>query len=168
MDRKKLSARPKKVRYIDGERFNVLGKSCQLTLSLGRGHGIIGDEIIKLPVSDFSSERVKSALEKCFKRKAQEILIPRTQVISQKIGMHPNKIDIKKYKARWGSCSDRGEISLNWKLIHHPLIWCDYVIVHELCHLVHFNHSKSFWQLVEKYYPDYKNAKRYFSRQNCA
>jgi len=69
-----------------------------------------------------------------------------------------NQLRVKRLKTRWGSCSSLKNINLNIQLIHHPLSLIDYVIVHELAHLVHMNHSKRFWKLVAQYYPEYKSA----------
>ncbi len=68
-----------------------------------------------------------------------------------------NKISIKNQKTRWGSCSRKGNLNFNYKIILLPKKIADYVIVHELCHLKEFNHSRKFWNLVEKGIPNYKN-----------
>ena len=71
----------------------------------------------------------------------------------------PAKISVKSLKSSWGSCSSNRNISFNWKLALAPPEILDYVIVHELCHLVHMNHSLEFWNLVEKVKPDAKACK---------
>ncbi len=63
-------------------------------------------------------------------------------------------------KTRWGSCNSRGIVRLNWRLIQLPLHLVDYVIAHELCHLIEMNHSPAFWRLVAAIYPDYRQARR--------
>jgi predicted metal-dependent hydrolase len=68
---------------------------------------------------------------------------------------------VKTYKARWGSCNHRAELSFNWKLIMAPPAVIDYVVVHELCHIVHFNHSPTYWRLVERHQPDYRVHKQW-------
>ena len=73
----------------------------------------------------------------------------------------PSKIKIRQYKARWGSCNSRKEVSLNYLLMMAPLWVIDYVIIHELCHLVHMNHSSQFWALVKLHCPDYNTAKQW-------
>lgn len=82
-------------------------------------------------------------------------------------GFSYNRVNIKNQKTRWGSCSKKGNLNFNYKILHlpHPLI--DYLIVHELCHLKEFNHSKNFWFLVAQTMPNYKvlrNELRNFSK----
>ena len=80
------------------------------------------------------------------------------------IGVNPKSIIVKSYKSRWGSCSPKGDLSFNWRLVFmpHPII--DYVVVHELCHILELNHSKRFWQHVERHIPDHR-ARRNALRQ---
>ena len=71
------------------------------------------------------------------------------------------KLKLRKMKTRWGVCNKRNNtITLNTELIHYPLVCTDYVVVHELSHFTHFNHSKEFWKLVEKYCKNYKKIKK--------
>jgi predicted metal-dependent hydrolase len=76
----------------------------------------------------------------------------------------PRSFAVRGQTTRWGSCSARGQISLNWKLMAAPLEVIDYVIVHELAHLVHMNHSRRFWDLVGRFHPDWRSAKAWLSR----
>jgi len=71
-------------------------------------------------------------------------------------GFKFNKIAIKNQKTRWGSCSKKGNLNYNYKIVLLPEKSADYIIVHELCHLKEFNHSRKFWNLVERALPDYK------------
>ena len=104
---------------------------------------------------------LKKELEILFKYEALKIFERKTNFYARKIGVYPKKITIKSYKKRWGSCSYKEELSYNWKLIMAPEKIIDYVIIHELCHLIHFNHSKDYWEKVSKILPNYKTSKEW-------
>ncbi|MDA1334651.1 MAG: SprT family zinc-dependent metalloprotease [bacterium] len=76
-----------------------------------------------------------------------------------------NKISIRNQKTRWGSCSKKGNLSFNYKILFLPQAERDYIIVHEICHLSEFNHSPEFWSLVEKTVPNYRDIKKTLRRQ---
>lgn len=89
------------------------------------------------------------------------------QIIEQNVkelisitGLKPNRVRVKQIKYAWGSCSTSKNISINQKLICYSKNAIRYVILHELCHLKHMNHSKEFWNLVESYMPEYKQVKK--------
>jgi len=115
----------------------------------------------KLSDSQQKSGYVRKQLGQFFKHQAQQLINQRLSIISHKIRLKPTKTTIKQYRARWGSCNSRGEVNFNYLLMMTPLLVIDYVIVHELCHLVHMNHSKHFWQLVAQHFPEYKTAKQW-------
>lgn len=75
------------------------------------------------------------------------------------IQVDPSIISIKNYKSRWGSCCANGQIQFNWRLAMAPKAVIEYVIIHELCHLIHANHSKQYWQIVAIFCPNYKQQK---------
>lgn len=77
-------------------------------------------------------------------------------------GVKPNKIRIREIKYAWGSCSSNKNITINLKLIGYSKEAIRYVILHELCHIKHMNHSKKFWELVKSYMPNYKEVKKEF------
>lgn len=68
-------------------------------------------------------------------------------------------VKVKSYKSSWGSCSRSGDISFHWAIIMAPHYIVDYVVVHELCHMIHHNHSPAFWQQVEKVLPNYSECR---------
>lgn len=86
--------------------------------------------------------------------KAEEYLICRSKELAAKYGLVPQRITIRRQKTRWGSCSFSGVVSLNCKLMILRTELIDYVIIHELCHLLEFNHSKRFWNLVKQFVPN--------------
>ena len=80
---------------------------------------------------------------------------------SEIIRVSPREIKVKNYKSRWGSCDKNGRLTFNWHLIKAPHSIVDYVVIHELCHMVQSNHSPKFWHEVEKYDPLYKDHKKW-------
>lgn len=92
---------------------------------------------------------------------AQKFLVQRTELLSKETGLTPASIRIKVQRSKWGSCSSQKNINLNWRLIFLEPASIDYVIIHELCHLKHLNHSNKFWELVETYCPHYKSCEKY-------
>ena len=72
-------------------------------------------------------------------------LEPKTIKYAEQMGVQPTQIKVKEYKSRWGSCNSKCEINYNWKIIMTPHRIVDYVVIHELYHLIHFNHSKEYW-----------------------
>ncbi len=94
------------------------------------------------------------------KRRAWELLPKRVEYFSSIMGVTPTHISINQAKTRFGSCSDKGRINFSCRLMRYPDEAIDYVVVHELSHLKHLNHSRDFWAFVEKFLPDYKERKR--------
>lgn len=93
------------------------------------------------------------------RRAAYELALRRVEYFNQAYKFRYNAINVKNQKTRWGSCSKRGNLNFNYKIIHLPPRLADYVIVHEVCHLGEFNHSKKFWRLVAKTFPDYREIR---------
>ncbi len=94
------------------------------------------------------------------KDKALALVHERVKFYNKTYGFSFNKIFIKNQKTRWGSCSCKKNLNLNYKIVFLPQKHQDYIIVHEMCHLKEFNHSKRFWNLVEKILPNYLNIKK--------
>ena len=111
---------------------------------------------------------VKKQIEKYFKQQAEDIIPLKVAAYSQSTSLIPTNIKIRQYRARWGSCNNRGELSFNYLLMMLPAYVIDYVIVHELCHLQHLNHSKEFWQLVSHHFPNYIKAKQWVKTNQSA
>jgi len=117
---------------------------------------------ISLPVLSTEEENLLNAkilLTAWYQQRAKTVLEKTTQDYASLLGVSYQSIKMKAYKRRWGSCSSRGEISFNWVLILAPRRILNYVVVHELCHLVHPNHSPKFWQLVAQTMPDFAECK---------
>ncbi len=104
-------------------------------------------------------ERITKQQEKELRELARDVLTKKTEYYSNLMGLKYGRITITSAKGRFGSCSSRGDISYSFRLIVYPDRALDYVVVHELCHLVHMNHSKDFYALLEKILPDYKERR---------
>ncbi len=112
------------------------------------------------PHSDLSAVQ-KTALEKRYKDAARDYIPKRVAYFQTMTGGNYTRITIRDQKTRWGSCSSNGTLSFNWRLMLAPPAILDYVVVHELCHLTHMNHSSAFWATVESVYPDYRTARKW-------
>ncbi|MGB0224108.1 MAG: M48 family metallopeptidase [Marinobacterium sp.] len=107
-----------------------------------------------------TDQSIRRQLQSSLKGAAQQQLIARSEQLSSFTGLKPSSVNIGSYTSKWGQCSSRGEISLNWRLIHLSHTLQDYVIIHELCHLKEMNHSPRFWALVSRFFPEYQLAKQ--------
>ena len=110
---------------------------------------------------------VMQSLKKWYLSAAQSTLLERLTYWSGQIGVHPQRLSLRDQKTRWGSCSSRGGISLNWRLIMAPPPVIDYLVIHELCHLRHPNHSPAYWREVACWCPDFRQHRQWL-RQHGA
>lgn len=106
-------------------------------------------------------QTLKLALTKFAEAEARRHLTERLQHWSQIMELKYSGVSFRNQKTRWGSCSTAGHISLNWKLVFAPEAVIDYVVIHELAHLVHANHSVRFWNLVETFDPEARLHRRW-------
>ena len=105
------------------------------------------------------SDVVCHLIESHLKQVAHHYLEPKLTYYAEQIGVEFKSLTVKGYKSRWGSCYPDGRIQFNWRLLQAPSWVVDYVVVHELCHLIHPNHSNLFWDLVNQHYPQTPEAK---------
>lgn len=126
------------------------------------------DETLKKDIIKFENEKfnfyfknedsdINKALIKFYKKEAKKIIEQRLRIYQPKFKTKYKSFVIENVDSRWGSCSSQRNLTFNWKLMLFPLKAIDYVVIHELCHLEHLNHDRSFWRLVGKHCPDYKN-----------
>tara|TARA_B110000305_G_scaffold156104_1_gene172777 strand:- start:104 stop:763 length:660 start_codon:yes stop_codon:yes gene_type:complete len=108
-----------------------------------------------------NQSQLSNALKIWYKDKFKELAIPRLNYFVDKYGLTVNQVRLKRQKTLWGSCSSRNNINLNFLLIMAPLKVIDYVIIHELVHTIHKNHSANFWSAVEDIMPNYKDPKNW-------
>ena len=98
-------------------------------------------------------------------KQAHNLIPARVAYYAPIVGVSYNRIAIRDTKTRWGSCSKDGNLNFNFRLVKMPVEILDYVVVHELCHRIHMNHSKEFWAEVERVIPDYKERRKYLKAQ---
>lgn len=170
----KKPVEPKK--FVSGELHYFLGKQYPIEIVASDKNSVVFDNekiVIRQRVDKSTSQQVSGSLsrqdlvEKLLdrwyleqaKRVFQEISIPLVESM-KKYNVAPKSFAIKKMKTRWGSCSSKGNINLNLHLIKLPEQCIKEVILHELCHLVHFNHSKDFYDLMTAEMPDWKVWKK--------
>lgn len=112
-------------------------------------------------------ENLRPWVEEHLRRLAQEQLTARTLFLAARHGLEPGRVIVRSQSTRWGSCSAKGTISLNWRLVQAPEAVVDYIILHELMHLREMNHSRRFWLWVERVCPGYREAERWL-KENAA
>jgi predicted metal-dependent hydrolase len=151
----------KKLSFMEGETIWFLGCALQLTLFSGPKQVFIEESKLCLYHPNPDPENIEKSLTAFLRKQAQSRLINQALNFESVFPHKATSLKVNTFKARWGSCSESGMIQLNWKLIFAPIDIIDYVIIHEYCHLRHFNHSKAFWSLVSTYCPAYKVAKKW-------
>ncbi|BDU51619.1 M48 family metallopeptidase [Haliovirga abyssi] len=158
----------KEKKYVNGELFLYLGKNYKLEIlkceDLKNTKIELLEDKLKIKINnklESDKEYIKKELYKWYMQKAMEKLEERMKIHSSKNNLYYRSITIKNSKTYWGSCSTNGDINFNWKIIMTPLEIIDYVVIHELSHLIHHNHSKKFWDLVSKSIPDYKIKRKW-------
>jgi predicted metal-dependent hydrolase len=111
-------------------------------------------------------EEISPEEEKLLRKAARVMLPAKTKYYAEKMGLKYGRITITGAKTRFGSCSSEGNISYSFRLMRHPDAAIDYVVVHELAHLLEMNHSDRFWRIVASVFPDYKERRRLLKKGN--
>ena len=164
-EKKKLfQAVPK--RYVSGESYDLLGKSLRLKVEASKEESVYTDGVyIFLKVKDKDDfrhkENMMSKWLKQYQTKVFEELLQEKYLLFEKYGVTYPTLKIRNMTSRWGSCQPKkGIITLNSKLIEAPRNCIEYVILHELVHFIHPNHSRQFWDFVAMMMPDWKERKK--------
>jgi predicted metal-dependent hydrolase len=151
-------------RYLSGETLLFLGEPLRVEVVwtwTSRIEVLRRDTEFEIlaPLASSVVDRSR-AIEQHYRREGRRYLTKRLCHWIERTGMRPRALAIRGQNTRWGSCTSGGLISLNWKLLATPPDVIDYVIVHELAHLQHMNHSPRFWQAVERWLPNYRDLRR--------
>ena len=120
------------------------------------------DEFLYLGVRKKLEDYKIKNLDTFYKKEIQKILPLKIEEYSKKMNLFPTSISYRKNKRTWGSCNYKNGLNFNILLMRFPIELMEYVIIHELAHIKHKNHSKQFWDLVEFYCPDYKKREKIF------
>lgn len=154
---KKIPATIKPKHYYMGMTILYLGESFKVT-STNKGNTKIDfqHKLIYVHEKNHTSELIKSQLMKVYRQHFIQLLSEEIAIYQPYYRVEINTVRIKKLKSRWGSCSSLGNLNFNLNLMMAPRPIIAYVVVHEMCHLMHMNHSKSFWDAVALKVPDWK------------
>ena len=158
------SAPSKSKEYISGESFSYLGRNYRLKLETRASTNVRlvnGRLLVSLPKASRTSANIQMALTGWYKSHAEQKLQEKVKRYAEIVGVKPVSVGISDFKSRWGSCHTNGKIQFNWKIVIAPNRVVDYVVVHELCHMKHHDHSPKFWKLVSKVMPDYLDCKEW-------
>ncbi|TLS78291.1 M48 family metallopeptidase [Mariprofundus erugo] len=154
-----MAVKPKE--YVSGESFSYLGKNYRLKVVSGSPACVKllnGYLVVETP-EPLNPIKTQRLIEGWYREHAEQKFREKSRRYAKQIGVTPASIGIKTFKSRWGSCSPDGHILYNWRVIMAPNRVVDYVVVHELCHLIHHNHSPEFWKAVAKVVPEYQMDK---------
>jgi predicted metal-dependent hydrolase len=139
-------AHPPGKEMVNGESALYLGRQYQIEIVRNSLEEIRFDRRLLIPAS-LTDER-KQVLRNWYRYRAKEKILPRAQKFANDLGVEFANIKIVDNRYRWGSCTTRNNINLNWRLIKAPMYVVDYIIIHELAHLLEANHTSRFWNIV--------------------
>jgi predicted metal-dependent hydrolase len=149
--------------WRDGAPLEYLGRP--LALALAHDPHLTLTELthdarleVRLPRPD-DADAVRAAVVRWYRRHAERHFPDRVAHFAERLGVERPRLFLSDAATRWGSCNARREVRLNWRLMQAPERLVDYVVAHELAHLLHLNHSARFWRVVERIYPDYPAAR---------
>jgi len=158
---------PKEKFYRQGEELLFLGKTYMVSVLQKEIKEkdyveIVGDTL-QVYVDHQEEDAVKTALKRFFYQKCKALVQERIRYYQPQFSTKPKSIFIADDHKNWGTCNGKRELTFNWKLVMAPLESIDYVVVHEMCHMTHLNHDRSFWRLVGKILPDYEKRSNWLT-----
>ena len=151
--------------YVSGEAFSYLGRNYRLKVLHGKPRPVeLKNGRFFVHVQSSGNERenhIRGVLTAWYKSHALDKLADRARLYADRVGVSYRAVRVKDLKSRWGSCTMAGDIHFTWHIIMAPMRIVDYVVVHELCHRAHHNHSPAFWRLLGRILPDYRAHKEW-------
>lgn len=160
LDEWRLRRDAETLRLVDGMQLPFLGTTLEIRLALGANRAVWRTQTppgVTLRLR--SPDDAPQVLERALRKRAIDLFSERLAYFAERMDLRIPTLSLSSARTRWGSCSLRSGIRLNWRLIHFPPHILDYVVVHELAHLREMNHSARFWAVVGQHYPDYRNAR---------
>lgn len=157
-----------KRKYINGEKFLYFGDEYTLKILNASKDNIYleGNYIVVEIKNIFDTSSIKKIIKTWYMSESKKYLIKTNNYYEILIGESVNKLLFGEYKSKWGSCNSKRTVSYDWRIIMAPLEVIHYLIIHELCHITHPNHSKYFWSTVEKFMLDYKIQKQWLRKNS--
>ncbi|WP_102273089.1 M48 family metallopeptidase [Cytobacillus massiliigabonensis] len=161
---------PQEKVYEHGENFLYLGKSYPIKIfqdsNVMQDHVVFKAETLHIYVKHLEDEKIKQALKRFYYQQCKTLVEKSIVSYQSRLKEKPRSIRISDSKTTWGTCDSRKQLTFNWRLAMAPRDVIDYVVVHEMCHLVHLNHDRSFWRLVGSIMPDYKDKENWLALSN--
>lgn len=156
--------------YTHGEAFLYLGQSYPIHIhcevQIAKEYVDFKNGILHVYVNDNQDSYIKQALKRFYYQQCKAIVERQIRHYQQHFKIKPRQIKISDNKSQWGSCNSNRQLTFNWKLAMAPLEVMDYVVVHEMCHLIHLNHDRSFWRLVGRILPDYEERQNWLKQSS--
>jgi len=164
---KDRTAVPMEKVYDHGEVLLYLGASYPILISpnLEQNQDYVEFEQDKIHVyvKQHNDESIRQALKRFYYQRCKALVEARIRIYQPEFKIKPRSIRITDYSSNWGTCNSKLELTFNWKLAMAPIEAIDYVVVHEMCHMIHLNHDRSFWRLVGKILPDYERRSNWLA-----
>lgn len=152
---------PQRIHGVAGEQIPYWGTTLQLEVHAGAPHVLCDGERLWVQVRNPGNRsRVRAELARWLKGDMLKRLAPRAAEFAARLNFPPPAVSVSHARTQWGVCMEDGRIRLSWRLVHLPPPLADYVVAHEVAHLVELNHSPRFWALLETLYPGYREARR--------
>ena len=148
--------------FVSGQSFMYLGKNYNLQIVSGQKQNLIFKEGKFLLNDKTASPR--DAFVNFYKKQAGIKIAERLKIYENSVSKNPGKVEIRSLPTRWASCTPTGNIYFNWKCVMAPIAILDYLIIHELVHLEHPNHSRAFWDKVSTISPNYQQHETWLKR----
>lgn len=158
--------------FCNGEGFLYLGRAYRLLLASGQSQRLLlkdGRFLLQRElVEQGENGAAKAAFRDYYIERGRERIGNRVAYFAPKTGVAATSVDVRELGNRWASCSPGGRLAFHWKCMMAPLSVIDYVVVHELCHFHHQNHTAAFWNEMDKVLPDYRERKQWLRARGAA